>query len=108
MSTHYLIEVSSKFDINIKYLKVKINNQLNRNYGQFYWFLCFVSLSLLLFNTFILLFISDYDIQELNAFRSIGFKFGGKLCRFMLDTAIVTFYICQFFILYNYLYDKMQ
>ena len=72
MSSNYLIEVLSEFDINIKYLKVKINNQLNRNYGHFYWFLCFVSLSLLLINIFILVFISDDDIDSLKIFGSFG------------------------------------
>ena len=99
MSSNFLIEVLSEFDINNKYFKISVKNQLNRNYGIFDWLLCFVWLSLLLFNTFILLFISDDDIQGLKAFGSLGFKVGSKISRFMLDTAIVTFYICQLLLL---------
>ena len=108
MSSNYLIELLSEFDINIKYLKVKINNQLNRNYGHFYLFLCFVSLSLLLFNTFILVFISDDDIDSLKMFGSFGFKLVGKRSRFIIDTGAIAYYICIFLIQINYLFDKMQ
>ena len=85
MSTNYLVEVLSQFDINFKYFKICVKNQLNRKYGQFYWFLCFVSLSLLSYNTFILVFISDEDIDSLKKYGSVGFKLAGISSRLMLD-----------------------
>ena len=108
MSSIFLIEVLSEFDINVKYFKINVKNQLNRNYGLFYWFLCFVSFSVLLINTFILVFISDDDIHGLNNFGSLGFKLAGKTSRFMLDASYVMFNLCIFIILLNYSFDKMQ
>ena len=108
MSANFLIDVLSQFDINIKYFKITIKNQLNRNYGLFYWFLCFVLLSLVLINTFILIFISDDDINNLKKFGSFGFKLAGKLYRFMMDAATVTVYMLLFIILLNYFFDKLQ
>ena len=108
MSSNFLVQVLSEFDINVKFFKITIKNQLNRNYGLFYWFLCCVSLSILLINTFILVLISDDDIHGLNSFGSFGFKIGGKMTRFMLDATTVTFYAFILIILLNYFFDKMQ
>ena len=108
MSSNILFEVLSKFDINIKYFKIKIKNQLNRKYEHFYWVLCFVSLPLLLINTFNLVLISDDDVNRLNKFGSIGYKMGGKTSSFMMDACAVTFYVNVLVLIFNYLFDKMQ
>src|ERR1700753_3980547 len=92
MSSNFLIEILSEFDLNLKHYKISVKNELNRNYGLFYWFLCFVSLSLLLFNTFTLVLISDDDVRRIREFGSIGYSSGGKMSRFMLDTAVVSYY----------------
>ena len=40
---------------------------------------------------FILVFISDDDIHNLNKFGSPGYKFGGKVSRLMIDLCNTTF-----------------
>ena len=108
MSSNFLIEVLSKFDINFKFFKITAKNQLNRNYGHFYWFLFCVSFSLVLFNTYILVFITDDDINSLKMFGSIGLKMVGKRNRFMIDACMVTHFTCVLVVLLSCLFDKMQ
>ena len=36
MDQKFLVEVMSEFDINYKYFRIIIKNQINRNYGHFY------------------------------------------------------------------------
>ena len=107
MSSNLLIEVLSEFDINYKYYKISVKQQLNKNYGKNYWFLCFVLLSLLSFNTFILFLISDEYIDSLNKYGSIGYSSGGKISRLMVDAAVIIFYCCEFLIIVYHFLDKM-
>src|ERR1700761_8214164 len=108
MKPNFLIEVLSEFDINVKHYKISVKNQLNRNYGLFYWLLCFVSLSFLLFNTFTLVLISDDNVNRLLEFGSIGYYCGGRASRFMIDTAGVSYYFFIFVLYFNHLFDKMK
>ena len=97
MSSNFLIEVLSQFDINVKYFKIKIKNQLNINYGLFYWLLCFVLFYSILKNTLILVFISDNDVNSLNKLGSFGFKLGGKV------SSLVGPFLCHISLFKTYL-----
>ena len=108
MSSNFLVQVLSEFDINFKYLKISVKNQLNRNYGLFYWFLCLFSVFSVLINNYILFFISDDDVNRLKKFGSLGFKLGGKESRFMLDIAWVTYLSFKLILFFYNFFDKMQ
>src|ERR1700761_6015670 len=108
MSTNFLVEVLSIFDINVKYFKISVKNQLNRNYGLFYWFLCLFSVFSVFRNTFILVFISDDDVNSLKKLGSCGFTLGGKSSRLMLDICTVTLFSFNSYLLWNNFSDKMQ
>ena len=108
MDNYFLIEVFSSFDINYKYFKINVKNQLNRNYGHFYWMWFSIILLIFLLNSYILLFISDKDIEGLKLFGSLGLMIGTQSSRFMMDIGIVS-YIAQVLIfLLNYFVDKME
>ena len=108
MNTNYLVEVLSEFDINVKYFKISVKKQLNRNYGLIYWFLCLFSVYSVLINTFILILISDDDINSLKKYGSIGFKLGGKSSRLMLDISVDTFFCLISYLFWINFLDKMQ
>ena len=108
MSSNFLVQVLSEFDINIKYFKINIKNQFNCNYALFYWLLCSLNFSQYLINAFILLFISDEDIDGLKKYGSLGYICGGKTSRFMIDLAAMSFYSLILIVLSNYFIDKMQ
>ena len=84
--------VMSEFDISYKYFRIIIKNQINRNYGHFYWILCLICLSTNFINIMNLLFISDEYEQRLMKVASAGFNFGGKNCRFIIDLSVFSFY----------------
>ena len=90
MDQKFLVEVMSEFDISYKYFRINMKNQINRNYGHFYWILCLICLTINLINIMNLLLISDEDEDPLMKVGSMGFSLGGKSCRFMIDLAVLS------------------
>ena len=86
----------------------KCKNEFNGNYGLFYWFLYFVSLSLLLYNNLTLVMISDDNVNRNLEFGSIGYSCGGNVSRFMIDTTVVSYYWFMFMIYLSHFFDKIQ
>ena len=108
MDKYYLIKVISVFDINYKYFKFNVKNQLKRNYGHFYWIWFSIILCNFLLNSYILVFISDKDIEGLIKYGSLGLMIGTQATRFMMDMAFVSFIALELIFLSNYFIDKMQ
>ena len=108
MDQKFLVKLISEFDISYKDFRIIIKNQINRNYGHFYWFICSIYLFINLINILNLLFISDEDEEGLKKIGSLGFNIGGKDCRFMLDLAALSFFSLTLILLSNYFSDKMQ
>ena len=84
MDQQFLLDVMSELYISYKYFRIIIKNQINRNYGHFYWILCLICLSTNLINILNLLLISDEEEEGLMKVGSMGFNFAGKGCRFMM------------------------
>ena len=107
MDNFFLTYVFSSFDINYKYYKINVKNQLKRNYGHYYWMWFSIILCKLLLNTYILLFISDKDTEGLKRFGSLGLIISSEATRYMMEMAIVSFIALELYFLLNHFIDKM-
>ena len=108
MASNYLLDVLSEFDINYKYFQITVKNQLNRNYGHFYWLLCSMFLICLSIQTIDFLLIPNEDIESLKKFGSLSVYCGGKEIKLILDLNTLTYYAFILIVLFNYFFDKMQ
>ena len=92
MDTKFLLKVLSEFDMSYKYFRITLKNQINRNYGHFYWIIYFIMFSINLINILNLWLISDNDEDGHMKLGSVGFNFAGTNSRLMIDLADLSFY----------------
>ena len=90
MDNYFLIKAISSFNINYKYFRIGVKNQLKRNYGHFYWFLISFTLCHYLINTFNLFFIFNEEVVAFKMFGSIGYMLGGSQIYVGIGSCIIS------------------